>query len=177
MERCFVLLYQTMDTRHRDPPSPGIEIRRAGPEDADRLTGIARRAKAHWGYPAAWLAAWRESLTLTPGFILAHDVYLAATPAETIGFYALLDGGDHWMLDHLWIDPAFHGRGAGRRLFDHAMDRVRSVRPGPLRIEGDPHASGFYRRMGATLIGSVPAPAEGAPGRTLPLFEIRADSR
>ena len=39
-------------------------------------------------------------------------------------------------------------------------------------IEADPYAAGFYARMGARQKGTVPAPVEGDPGRTLPVFEV-----
>ena len=35
-----------------------IEIRRAVSTDSERATELARIAKAHWGYPADWLASW-----------------------------------------------------------------------------------------------------------------------
>jgi len=36
-----------------------LRIRRALPDDSERLSQIARAAKAHWGYPEAWLVAGR----------------------------------------------------------------------------------------------------------------------
>src|SRR5262249_11759021 len=45
-----------------------LRIRRALPADADRLSEIARTAKAHWGYPDAWLTAWAPILTITPEY-------------------------------------------------------------------------------------------------------------
>ena len=38
-------------------------IRSARTAEADRLTDLARRAKASWGYPAAWLQMWKKDLT------------------------------------------------------------------------------------------------------------------
>ncbi len=51
------------------------------------------------------------------------------------------------------------------------MERVRSVRPGPLLIESDPHAEGFYLRLGARRVGSLRADV-GAVRRTLPVLRL-----
>jgi len=88
-------------------------------------------------------------------------------------FHALVQGTGFWQLEHLWIEPAFHGRGVGRALFLDAVALIRRRRPGMMRIEAEPNAAGFYRRMGAVRVGAVPAPAPGAPDRALPLFELR----
>jgi hypothetical protein len=57
-------------------------------------------------------------------------------------------------------------------MFAHALEQVRAVRPGVMVIEADPYAAGFYARLGALRKGSVPAPVEGDPDRTLPVFEV-----
>ena len=151
-----------------DPP----EIRRAAPEDAARLTAIARAAKAHWRYPAAWLAAWEPALTITPDYLGRAIVFVSTRGGTPIGFYAIEQREDRWSLEHMWVEPGEHGRGAGRRLFAHALDTIRAMRPGVLIIEADPFAAGFYVRMGARQTGTVAAPVEGAPNRLLPVLEI-----
>ncbi|HEY7542043.1 MAG TPA: GNAT family N-acetyltransferase [Methylomirabilota bacterium] len=149
-----------------------LRIRRARSGDSERLTQIARAAKAHWGYPEAWLSAWRPILRITPEYAERQLVYLAALDPETVGFYALEPRGAGWSLEHFWIDPRWHRRGVGRSMFLDAVDRIRAIRPGIMVIEADPHAAGFYARMGGRRNGTVPAPVEGDPGRTLPVFEI-----
>lgn len=154
------------------PEIDPLEIRRAAPADASRLTVIARAAKAHWGYPAAWLTIWEPALTITPDYLRREIVFLGARGGEPIGFYALEPRGDRWSLEHMWVVPGEHGRGSGRRLFAHALGTVRALRPGVLVIESDPFAAGFYARMGARQIGAVAAPMDGDPERRLPVFEI-----
>jgi len=151
---------------------PELRIRRARPADAERLSEIARAAKAHWGYPEAWLAAWAPVLKITPDYAGRQLVYVGVRDGELIGFYALEPRADRWSLEHFWVDPRWHGRGVGRHLFGHALDRIRAIGPGIMVIEADPYAAGFYARMGARQPRTVPAPAEGAPGRTLPVFEL-----
>ena len=154
------------------PEIDPLEIRRAAPEDAARLTVIARAAKAHWGYPAAWLTTWEPVLTITPDYVGRAIVFVGTRGGAPIGFYALEPREDRWSLEHMWIEPGEHRRGAGRRLFTHALDTIRELRPGVLIIEADPFAAGFYVRMGARQTGTVAAPAEGAPNRLLPVFQI-----
>ena len=154
------------------PEIEPLEIRRAAPEDAARLTVIARAAKAHWGYPAAWLTTWEPVLTITPDYVGRAIVFVGTRGGAPIGFYALEPREDRWSLEHMWIEPGELGRGAGRRLFAHALDTVRTLRPGVLIIESDPFAAGFYARMGARQTGDVAAPMDGDADRRLPVFQI-----
>lgn len=149
-----------------------LRMRRGLPGDAERLSQIARAAKAHWGYPRAWLAAWEPVLTITPEYLERQLVYVGARGHEMVGFYALEPRGARWSLEHFWVDPPWHGRGVGRHMYGDAVDRVRAIRPGLMVIEADPYAAGFYARMGAQQKGTVPAPVEGDPGRALPVFEV-----
>ena len=147
----------------------------AKPGDAPALTAIARAAKRHWGYPAAWLEEWEPLLRVTPEFLAATETF-AAWPAdggagEILGWAALTvaDDGDAW-LEHLWVRPAAMGRGVGRLLFEHAAARARARGFARLRIESDPHAASFYERMGARRTGTVKSSVQGVP-RDLPLLE------
>jgi Acetyltransferase (GNAT) family. len=154
-------------------------LRSANRADAPRLTALARKAKAHWGYPAAWLEVWHDALTITPDYIDIHTVLVADTASEAdsvIGMCALEDHENHWELAHLWVDPRAHGLGAGSALVKRALAIAARRRPGSVvRVEADPNAAGFYRRLDAREIGSVPAPMDGDRARTLPVFEL--DSR
>lgn len=60
-------------------------IRRAVSAEAGRLTELARAAKAHWGYPPAWLAAWEGELTITPATVAANHVFAAAEGGTLVG--------------------------------------------------------------------------------------------
>lgn len=148
--------------------SAGDAIRRAGPADCARLTEVAHAAKRYWEYPEAWIREWRDVLTITPAYVGEHAVYLVEWEGVVAGFYALKGRGETVELDHLWIDPAFIGKGLGSRLLVHA--KANACGDGVRRIEtdSDPHAVGFYLRMGAERIGETPAPMEGAPERYLP---------
>jgi GNAT superfamily N-acetyltransferase len=149
-----------------------MTIVRAKPEDAATLTEIAHAAKRHWGYPENWIAAWREILTMRPEFIAGNTAYCAVEADRAIGFYVLTteDGGLH--LDHLWILPSAMGRGIGRALFQHAATEASRLGSNLIKIEADPNAEGFYKRMGATRVGTSVSEVEGER-RELPLMEHR----
>lgn len=151
-------------------------IRPATCADAPRLTVLAQAAKASWGYPAAWLCVWRNALTITPSYIEMHTVVVAEVPAPSrsvIGMCALEDGEEYWQLAHLWIAPHAQGAGIGRALVQHVVAAAGSQKPSRIvRVEADPHAADFYRRLGAREVATVPAPMDGAPRRVLPVFEF-----
>jgi ribosomal protein S18 acetylase RimI-like enzyme len=149
-----------------------MQIIRAKPDDAAALTDIAHAAKRHWGYPESWIAAWREILTMRPEFIAANIGYCAVETDRPIGFYVLTTESDGIHLDHLWILPAAMRRGIGRALFQHAAGQAQHRGFDSIKIEADPNAEGFYRRMGAKRVGTRLGQVEGER-RELPLLEYR----
>ena len=149
----------------------GVEVRRALPGDADALTRVAFAAKRYWGYPERWISHWSESLTITPEFVRDNEVYAAVSGGEPFGFYALAGTGHELELEHLWVSPAWIGSGAGRLLFEHAMDRAASRGANRMEIEADPNAEGFYLRMGARRAGENVYEIEGQR-RVLPRMVV-----
>ena len=144
-------------------------IRRAVPSDSERLTAIAHAAKARWGYPPAWLELWRDDLTVTPAFVARQLTLCADVDGTTAGFAAAVKGALGWELEHLWVLPAFMGQGVGRDLLSAMLERLRAVGAESLRIASDPHAVGFYERLGAHLVGEV----DSLPlGRRLPVLSL-----
>jgi len=146
-------------------------VRRAIPTEYDTLTAIAHAAKRHWGYPEAWIAQWRDLLTITPTFAEINPVHVAMRDQTIAGFYALLIQGDRAALDHLWVLPEHMGCGAGRRLFMHALETAKAHGAHTLTIESDPHAESFYLHLGARRVGDRDASLDGIP-RVLPLLEV-----
>jgi GNAT superfamily N-acetyltransferase len=144
------------------------------PEDAAALSNIARTAKQRWGYPDEWMRRWKDDLTITPEYIRTHPTYAATSAGNVVGFCALrLEPADAW-LDHLWVLPEAMGRGYGRALFRHAELAARAAGAIRIKVESDPHAEGFYQRMGATTFGRKPASVDGVE-RFLPLLEKRLE--
>lgn len=145
-----------------------IEIRRATSTDSERATELARLAKAHWGYPAEWLAAWRDDLAITAEDIEKHRTFVASIDDQVVGVCQLQEGEVGAMLEHVWVDPGAHGKGVGRALVEHAKSEARGV----IAVVADPNAERFYIKLGAKRVGDVHAPMPGAPARKLPLLEF-----
>ena len=149
-----------------------IEIRRALPEEAGKLTEIAIAAKAHWGYPERWMEIWTPELTCNGEYVEKNESWTASVDNQLIGFYTLLDKDGNAWLDDLWVLPAQMGRGVGRALFKHAIDLSKKRGHHILRLESDPNAVGFYQRMGMRQIGERHSEVEGQP-RILPIMELK----
>lgn len=145
-----------------------VTIRRALPAEAATLTAIALAAKRHWGYPEAWIEQWRPALTITPEQIDANLTYVAVIATEPVGLAMLSRAGSAFELEHFWVRPDYIGHGVGRQLFAYTWQCIVAMDGTHLRIESDPHAVGFYQRMGAQRIGEI----ETSPGRFLPVLRL-----
>ena len=148
-----------------------LTIERARAEHAEALTKIALAAKRHWGYPERWMEIWTPSLTMTPAYIAHHETWMASLDEEPVAFYSLKLDAEAWWLDNLWVRPDAMGQGIGALLLRHARRRARRVGASALRVESDPHAVGFYVKMGARRVGERQSEVNGQP-RVLPILEI-----
>ncbi len=155
---------------------PLVEIVRAGPDDARILTRIAFAAKRHWGYPERWIEHWTDGLTVAPEFVRNNEVYAAVEDERAVGFYALVGEAPEVELEHLWVLPESMGAGVGRALFDHALKTAAAAGAAAVKIEADPHAEGFYKRMGARRVGEEVYELDGR-GRVLPLLVAQTPNR
>ncbi len=149
-----------------------MRIVRATSKDADALTQIAHAAKRHWGYPETWIAAWSDTLTMRSEFITANVAYIAVENERPVAFYVLTKEPDGAHLDHLWVLPSSMRRGIGRALFEHAVTEVMRLGFACMKIEADPNAEAFYKRMGAVRVGTTTSETCGER-RELPLMEFR----
>ncbi len=146
-------------------------VRRARPEDAPVLTDIALAAKRHWGYPESWIQKWIPQLTITARDIQDAEVYCAVGEDRPIGFYRLIQRPPLGILEDLWVSPVNMGAGVGRALFEHAVAQCGAARLEVLQLEADPHAQGFYEKMGMHKVGEHPVDLIEA--RNLPIMEMQ----
>jgi GNAT superfamily N-acetyltransferase len=149
-------------------------IRPARQEEAERLSELALRSKALWGYPAEFLEACRSQLTLSADFINTSPVYVLEEDVDVIlGFYGLSEGEGAIELLYLFVEPEAINGGYGKLLWEHAVMMARRLGHHKISIESDPHAEAFYLAMGARKIGDVASSLR--PGRALPLLEFSID--
>jgi len=138
-----------------------FRIRPADPSERDALTDIAHEAKAHWGYPPEWMALWRDDLVFEAAAFGRWRIFCAVAGGDVVGVCSVSRDGTQAELENIWVLPDFMGHGIGRALFKHAAAEARRDGARRLRIVSDPHARGFYEKLGARRVGSVPSKPEG----------------
>ena len=144
-------------------------IRRAWTTEAEALTEMAIRAKASWGYDAAFIEACRAELTMTPERLAAWTVWVAEADGMIVGMIALsVDHGAE--VEDFFVEPAFQGRGVGGMLMATLMDACRARNVTTVSVDADPNAEGVYARLGFTTVGR--SPSGSIPGRLLPRMEL-----
>lgn len=149
-------------------------IRRARPGEAQELTALALRSKAHWRYDEAFMTVIRRVLKITEEQVRAHVVLVHETDGVIDGVGALACFDDEWEVDHLWVEPAAIGCGIGRRLLEALLGRAQRLGADRVLVEADPHAEDFYARRGAVRVGERPSGV--IAGRSLPVLAIRLDA-
>jgi GNAT superfamily N-acetyltransferase len=141
-------------------------LRPATASDADALTALTRRSKAHWGYSAEFMAAIWNNLVISVAQIEADGCVVACTEDVVLGYYRIGGPPPTGLLMDLFVDPQAIGTGIGRALWEHATNAGRERGYQTLNLESDPNAEGFYLRMGARRVGE----REVSPNRLLPLM-------
>jgi GNAT superfamily N-acetyltransferase len=147
-----------------------VQIRPARATEAEALTDLALRSKAHWGYDADFLAACRDELTVAAHEIADRRATVADAAGRILGFTTLEGEPPLGVLGMLFVDPQAMGQGIGRLLFAHVVAAGRDLGFTRLTLDADPNAEPFYRAMGAVRVGTVPSGL--IPGRVLPRMAI-----
>ena len=149
-----------------------LQVRPARPSEAEAISALCLRSKAHWGYDEAFMARARRTLMVSAEQIGAGDVWVAETGGEIAGMVALAKLDDPTLvdLDKLFVEPAHIGSGAGRALMSVAIQEARRRGYARMAILADPNAATFYEKLGATFIDD--RASEAIPGRLLPYFEL-----
>lgn len=153
------------------PGTSPLLIRRAIAAEADDLSRLAFRAKASHGYDAAFMEACRAELTVAPADF-TQRVFWAAEDGDcrVIGFAGLWPAADGVTeVDPLYVEPSLQRGGVGRLLWAELEAYAREIGATSIFLDSDPHAVGFYERMGCRVIGE--APSGSIPGRMLPHME------
>lgn len=143
-------------------------IRNAKKEDAEELTQLSFESKKVWGYPKHYFDIWRNELTITPEYINRHQVFIIEDEGRIIGYYALvclkrsvdLSGiklAAGWWLEHMFVSPEMMGKGVGKTMFQHMKTHCCELFIQKIMILSDPHAKGFYLKMGCEYIAEYPS--------------------
>lgn len=150
-----------------------LSVRRAGAEDIPLIRRMASEV-----FPATYRELLTpEQLDYMMDWMYAPDVlrremeagfgwFIASADGEPCGYLSVErqeEGLFH--LQKIYVLPRFQGCGAGEFLFRHAVWYVRSVHPGPCRMELNVNrrnrALGFYERMGMRRLRAGDFPIGG----------------
>lgn len=146
-----------------------LAVRRAIASDDRVLREIAVAAKATWGYDRRRVDRWAETLRLFDEAAPAAELYVAEENGTPVAWTRMLPADAVCVLEDLWVEPASQRCGVGSTLFRFAMQRAQALGARWLEWEAEPHAIGFYERMGGRHISHT-RPNEW--GRVLPVMAI-----
>jgi len=143
---------------------------RALADEAPMLRELAIHSKAHWGYPTELMDAWREQCPVSVHYLAAREVHMLKLDGAIAGFFSFARCDGRVWLEDFWLDPAWIGRGLGRRMWHAAIDTARESGTASFEIEADPNAAGFYEAMGAVRTGAINSPLDAR--RLLPVLRF-----
>jgi GNAT superfamily N-acetyltransferase len=155
-------------------------IRPANPQDAEILTRISFASKRYWGYPESYFDIWAKELTVDANYIEKNDVMVFQLGSTVVGYYSVvtlesdLDLGGILLekgvwLEHMFITPECIGKGIGTQLFADMHTKYKEREIPRLSILADPHARGFYEKMGCEYKREYPSSIKN---RTTPLLVL-----
>ena len=155
-----------------------IRVRSARAEEAESLTALCIRSKAHWGYDSEFMRQAAVALTVTAATIEQGRTLVAEDRQGSLMGVATVERMQtegKFDLSLLFVEPSAIRTGVGRTLFEAAVGLVEREGGSSLSILADPFAAAFYQRLGAVRIGE--APSDAIPGRWIPLFEYTISQR
>jgi GNAT superfamily N-acetyltransferase len=124
-------------------------LRPAAGDDHERLRELTFESKAHWGYDRDFVRRWAEGLD----FESDCERWVADLDGAIVAWASLVPPADGVaVLDDLWVDPAWIGRGLGSRLFRLVADRARELGAERLEFGAEPNAVGFYEKLGGRKV-------------------------
>lgn len=147
-------------------------IRKAEPHEHGKLTEISFASKRYWDYPSEYFTTWQNELTITIDYVKNHNVYIYERDSLIIAYYSVIKNTHNcrigeidfvagFWLDHMFVLPQFMGESIGTKMFSHCVSICSTPSeqhiPPLLHILADPHAVGFYIKLGCTFIGEYPS--------------------
>ena len=130
----------------------GAQVEGRRPE----LLALALRAKAGWGYDAAFMARFEAVMR---GSLVDPDLVFIVAEADDalVGFASVAPTRDPAWLEDLWVDPGRQGAGLGTALLAAVAALARAHGATALECESDPNAEPFYVSRGARRVAVHPS--------------------
>ena len=133
-----------------------LELRRAGPADADAIAALTRDAYAKW-VPVIG----RAPKPMTADYDVAvreHLIDLLHSGGKLVALIECILKPDHLLIENLAVSPDCQGNGYGRRLMAHAEDLARAMGQAEVRLYTNKLFAenvAFYHKLGYRLDGET----------------------
>lgn len=154
-----------------------MKLRLAVQSEAEILSKITLEAKKYWGYSEELIELWMDDLTITREYIENNVVFVCESESNILGYFSLTtenyssddsnEKNQCTFLDNLFVDPAYIGKGIGKKLVLSALEWCEKNGIKKLYVVSDPNAKGFYENVGFTYLSERETSIQN---RTLPLL-------
>ena len=121
---------------HWPPMDRELTLRRARPSEGTAVRELIARSMGHWDRPPAYLAEAVSLMSLSGEDIQRDEAWVLDDGAQIVGFVRVSAAGADAEIEELHLEPAWIGRGLGRRLFERAWRR--RGRWEPIGLSGRP---------------------------------------
>ncbi len=111
----------------------------------------------------------KKDLTATEDYIEEQPVYLLEQNNRIMAFYSF--SITNYKLEALFIDPDYIGKGVGKIMWTHLMNKAKELGMNEFTLDSEPKAEGFYLKMGAIKTGFTLSTV--FPDRKLPLMKVQ----
>ena len=141
----------------------------ANVNDAIKLTEIALKSKAFWGYSKELIENWQKDLTVTSTMISECTVYKFLVDNVIAGFYVMNPPKNKSIeLEMLFVLPEFLGKRIGKQLLYHSFNKAKQQQSEAMTLLADPNAVPFYTSQGFYEIDKKES---SIVGRFLPVLQ------
>jgi len=127
-------------------------------------------SKASWGYSPQFMEKAKADLEISLEEFqnTALQLYTFSIEKETLGVLGIRNTEDIMELEYFFLDPRHLKKGLGRKMWEESLKLLKAQNCDFFLICSDPFAAGFYEKMGALRVGSLPSPVQ--EDRHLPLY-------
>ena|SRR5690606_33202337 len=147
----------------------GLTYIDADVNDSELLTATAVNSKMIWGYSEEQMSLWQTELEVTSTYILQNKVVKCFDNDNFIGFFAIQIYNEIPEIDHLWLLPGKTNQNYGRKIFQYILEYITSIGFTSIKLVAEPHAKGFYDKMGGKIINKHESKISG---RFLDIYEF-----
>ena len=150
-----------------------MKIEKALKKDAQYLTELTIRSKSYWNYSQKQIEAWRDELSISESYIVENIVYKLTENNTIMGYYSYYElNKSEVMLENLFVEPQYIGKGIGKRLMSDFLNRVINSNYQKVLLDADPNAENFYAKLGFKVIGKRKTSIKN---RFMPIMEKQID--